>query len=166
MEATQAKPLRLRRRPRVHWASAPFRVQTLLCHAAALIMLALAAGMRLCRAQAVDVPYPDQLLQSAADSCQFGLYATGSSGAIMQAHEGIAESTYTSLSLEYQLPIVSAVMQAIGCATESVDGFAHPFKTTLVEGEAFPKPFFIPKLGDLPSGTPSLMLPNCTPSRL
>jgi hypothetical protein len=131
-------------------ASMPTSDRLLFWHAAALLCLVCNAGLQLCSAQAV--PYPEQLLRNAADSCQFGVYATGSSGAIMQAHEAIAESTYKSLSLDFQLPIASAVMQAIGCASESVDGFSHPFKTTLVEGEAFPKPFFIPKLGNLPAG--------------
>ena len=139
-------PLPARPHQRSQWAP-------MLWHATALISLAFGAGLQPCSAQAV--PYPGQLLQAAATSCQFGLYATGSSGAIMLAHEAFAESTYTTLSLEYQQPIVNAVMQAIACASESVDGFLKPFKTTLIDGEAFPTQFFIPKLGDLPfAGVP------------
>ena len=129
-------------------AAKPMSTPLFLWHATALLGLISNASLRLCSAQALA--YPEQLLQSASESCLFGLYATGSSGAIMQAHEAIAASTYETLSLDFQLPIASAVMQAIGCASESVDGFAHPIKTTLVEGEAFPAPFFINKLGDRP----------------
>ena len=90
----------------------------------------------------VALPYDEQLLQ-AAERCQFGLYATGSSGAVMQSHAAIAVSTYMALSVSVQLPLATGVMQTIGCASESVDGFLDTFKTTLAQGEPFPDQFFV-----------------------
>ena len=91
---------------------------------------------------ASTIPYDEQMLLSAA-GCQFGLYATGSSGAIMQSHAAIAASTYTALSATVQLPLADAVMQTIGCACESIDGFDDTFKLTLDQGEPFPTQFFL-----------------------
>ncbi len=88
------------------------------------------------------VPYDEQLLQAAA-GCKFGQYATGSSGAVMQAHAATAVSTYMALSASVQLPLVTGVMQTIGCACESLDGFFRTSKTTLAGGEPFPEQFFV-----------------------
>ena len=87
------------------------------------------------------VLYNEQLLHAAAQ-CQFGLFATGSSGAVMQSHAAIAASTYKTLLAGVELPLVSGVMQTIGCASESVDGFKDTFKTTPAEGDPFPGPFW------------------------
>ena len=118
-----------------------------LLHTAGLLMLLWHVPVPVSSAAVIEssvlaLPYDEQLLLAAATGCQFGLPATGSAGAIVEAHAATAVSTYTALSFDVQQTLAKAVMNTIGCATESVDGFRDTFVTTRAEGEPFPDQFF------------------------